>query len=97
MSTNNPSMQQKESICNGSSYPLNVQSFVPFALSQQQLYLQRQQQQQQQQSQLQLEQRQNKFKLSNFNLAQQQSNDYASNEDDDVFNLLKNLFALFNQ
>ena len=84
---------QKNPMCGGNymernDFPLNVQSFVPFALSQQQLALQRQQQQQQQQQQ-QDQSRTNKFRLSQLNLArelQQQIalNDHNSNDDDDV-------------
>ena len=61
-------------------YPLNVQSFVPFALNQQQMALQRQQQHQQQQD------RNNKFRMSQLNLSReiQQLNDLNSNDEDDV-------------
>ena len=88
MSTNNPASMQKESMRSNNNYPMDVSSFVPFAITQQQLYLQRQQQQQQmqqqQQQQQQLDQRQNKFKLSHLNLTQPTPSDYASHDDDDV-------------
>ena len=87
---NNPT--QKSPMYSGNymernEYPLNVQSFVPFALNQQQIALQRQQQQQQQQQQ-QEQSRNNKFRLSQLNLSrelqQQAFNDLNSNDDDDV-------------
>lgn len=71
------------------NFPLNVQSFVPFALSQQQLQIHRQQQQQQQQPQP-------KFRLPQFNLdrGQSSSNDYNSNDEDEYVVILK-LFYFF--
>ena len=92
---------QKSPLYNGnymerSEYPLNVQSFVPFALNQQQIALQRQQQQQQQQQQ-QDNSRNNKFRLSQLNLSrelqQQAFNDLNSNNGDDV--ILKKKKPLF--
>lgn len=64
------------------NYPLNVQSFVPFALSQQQLYMQRQSQQQQAQNQDYL--RQNKFRLPQINSSRDQQNEYGSTDGDEV-------------
>ena len=63
-------------------FPLNVQSFVPFAISQQQIALQRQQQQQQQQQQEQS--RNNKFRLSQLNLARELQQQVMNDDDDDV-------------
>ena len=102
---NNPT--QKSPMYSGNymernEYPLNVQSFVPFALNQQQIALQRQQQQQQQQQQEQS--RNNKFRLSQLNLSrelqQQAFNDLNSNDEDDViltktYSLIKKVSQLF--
>lgn len=70
------------------NYPLNVQSFVPYALTQQQqLYLQQRQQQQQHLSQQDQRNNSNKFRLSQLNLAREypcSSNDYNTNDEEDV-------------
>ena len=98
---NNPT--HKSNYMERNEYPLNVQSFVPFALNQQQIALQRQQQQQQQQQQ-QEQSRNNKFRLSQLNLSrelqQQAFNDLNSNDDDDViltktYSLIKKVSQLF--
>ena len=70
-----------EQYADRSQYPLNVNSFVPFALSQQQqMYMRQQQQQQHDQT------RGNKMRLSQITSgreAQYNQSDYASNNEED--------------
>ena len=74
--SNSSGLAPKDSLPSN-NFPLNVQSFVPFSLSQQQqMYLQQQRQQQQQLQQQQQQNeliRQNKFRLSQLNAASKDS------------------------